>query len=341
MSSPQPPSAFWCSARNRDRAARRRAAHVLARRRQRRQGRARAVDVVDAPAAPPRPVGALRAPQVRDAPPHRRVAPRHAALHQRLHDVGRDVLGRGVDDLAEVAQRQLGHDPAVVVDVERAPAAVRALHGQQPVDAAADRRVRRGVAGAAQGDQHLGGVVGVGVPLVLELERPAARPAAARHEAPVADPGDLLREHPVARRLQRRVVAGGARVGQRDRRQARVPDGREARLDAQALAAVGVEGERVVEPVDRRLQHRVVQRQAQRVEGDDRVDPRRLDAAPRPVGLLALHDPLHHPPLRHPAQPRDRAPVVGGGDLHRPGEEPASTRPASSTPAAARTPAGR
>ena len=221
-SRPSPPSGFWCSARK---ATARRAAgraHVLARRRERGQRGAGAVDVVDAPAAPPRAVGALGAPEVGDAASHRRIGARHAALDEGLDDVGRHVLGGRVDHLAEVAQRELGHDPPVVVDVEGAPAAVRALHREQPVDAPADGRVRAadGRRGAARSaPRRCRRCPGT----TRSRTRTTSRPARPRrgHDAPVADAGDLLREHPVARR-----VAAPGRPGRRPRRRARPPRGR-------------------------------------------------------------------------------------------------------------------
>ena len=101
--------------------------------------RARAVDVVRAPAAEPGPVGLL----VLQQPDHAAAAGGLAGKTlggERLDDVRGDVGARRVDHRAEVAERQLVHQLAGVVRVERAPPAVLALHALEPAQAPADRR---------------------------------------------------------------------------------------------------------------------------------------------------------------------------------------------------------
>src|SRR6202034_3963363 len=113
-------------------------------------------------------------------------------------------------DRAEVAERELVDQFPGVVGVERAPAAVLALHALEPAQAAPDRRaVLRGAlleVEPAQGEDDLGGVVGVGVVVVLELERPAARGGARAADLPVALLPDLLAEDPVRGPGERLVV---------------------------------------------------------------------------------------------------------------------------------------
>ena len=139
----------------------------------------------------------------------------------------RGHVGRGrVDDRAEVAERQLVDEVAGVVRVERAPAAVLGLHSGQPGQRAVDgglvaRRLR---AHPAQRQHHLGGVVGVGVVVVVELERPAAGRRLRPFHLPVARAVDLLAEHPPGGAAQGRVVGGQAGVGQRGHGQHGVPD---------------------------------------------------------------------------------------------------------------------
>ena len=69
-----------------------------------------------------------------------------------LDHVGGDVGRRGVDDLAEVAERQAPAELAGVVGVERAPAAVTALHALEP--SAGPRSQRRVAAAGRVGVPH-------------------------------------------------------------------------------------------------------------------------------------------------------------------------------------------
>src|ERR1700722_624398 len=157
---------------------------------QRGQHRPGAVQVVRAPPAEPRAVRLLVLQQPGHAAPARGLGGQPFGS-ERLHDVRGDVGARRVDDRAEVAERQLVNQLTGVVRVEGAPAAVLALHALEPAQAAPDRRAVAITAlaqvDAAQREYDLGGVVGVGVVVVFELERPAARRgvrAAHLHTAP-------------------------------------------------------------------------------------------------------------------------------------------------------------
>jgi hypothetical protein len=77
------------------------------------------------------PVPLLGAQQPVDAPVDRRARP--AGGGEELDDVGGDVRARRVDELAEIAERQLAAQRPGVVDVERAPPAVAALHAEHPL----------------------------------------------------------------------------------------------------------------------------------------------------------------------------------------------------------------
>ena len=103
---------------------------------------------------------------------------------------------------------ELGAEAARVVDVERAPAAGAALHAEHPGEAALG-----GAAGvvprAAQREHDDGRVVDVGVVLVRELEREAARrraPAGGRPSRRATSTS--CRREPVARRARSRDASG-------------------------------------------------------------------------------------------------------------------------------------
>ena len=84
----------------------------------------------------------------------------------------------------------------------------------------------------AQREDDLGGVVGVGIAVVVELERPAAGGQVRPAHLPVARAADLLAKHPPRGAGQRGMIGGQARVGERDHGQHGVPDRRLARLQA-------------------------------------------------------------------------------------------------------------
>src|SRR5208337_1472031 len=89
-----------------------------------------------------------------------------------------DVGTRGVEHGVVVGERHLVEHRPVVVYVEGGPTAVFGLHGQQPVDGASlagGLRLRVGSLGVHQREQHLRGVVDIGVKLVGEFECPARR----------------------------------------------------------------------------------------------------------------------------------------------------------------------
>jgi hypothetical protein len=141
---------------------------------------------------------------------------------------------------------------------------------------------------AREHDQGNGRVVDVGIVQVGALERPAARLDIFDLSRPVAAIADFVREHPVERLHHRRRELAIA-ILHREQREQRVPDRRLAGLDVQRAAAL-------VRPVriERREPFRhdgMLQRVALDVERHEAVDPRRLNAAPRAVGILVAHDP--------------------------------------------------
>ena len=129
----------------------------------------------------------------------------------------------------------------VVVRVERAPAAVAALHPQDPVPCARDRFVVGGVAVA--GEQHADhrGVVHVGVVVVGVLEGPSAgRHVRAAHRPVAPHVQYLPLGQPLARRLHRGAghVAAEPGFGHGHAGERGVPDRRDARLHVGALPIV-------------------------------------------------------------------------------------------------------
>ena len=128
----------------------------------------------------------------------------------------------------------------VIVDVEGGPAAVGALHGQQPVHGAAHAGFLPGGVGAAgviQGQQHLRGVVDIGIEFVGELEVPAGRLDIGPLDRPIALAADFLGQQPIGGAFQR---AGGGFAGfsQRIRHDGGVPNHRKTGLEEEAALVV-------------------------------------------------------------------------------------------------------
>ena len=188
------------------------------------------------------------------------------------------------------------HERAGVVDVERRPAAVAALHAERPRDRPVDaprRRRRLGLAATRR--------AGRAPPRPCRRcrgscrwrTRTPSRPARGRGRRTDQSPGTRISSpsSQSAAPHERRVV------GRRRRR-------RRAPITASAVSHTGdwhassrrraVARGRVkrVEAGERRPRMTgMVERVAEQVQGHHRVDPRRLDAAPRAVGLLAGDDP--------------------------------------------------
>src|SRR6185503_21354662 len=102
----------------------------------------RAVDVVDASAAPPGTVVALRVADEVDGALDRLELARAAKGAEELEPATRQVLGGRIEQGAVVGERDVVQVDAVVVGVERRPAAVLVLHAEEPADPALLRQPR-------------------------------------------------------------------------------------------------------------------------------------------------------------------------------------------------------
>ena len=111
-------------------------------------------------------------------------------------------------------------------------------------------------------------------------------------DLPVTRLLDLLVEYPLGRGGEGFVVGCQAGVLKRGHGQHGVPDRGLARLEAAHAVLADREA---VKAVDGLLDDRVVQAVAHQVQCHDRVHPRRLNAAPAAVGLLAGDDPVDAP----------------------------------------------
>src|SRR4051812_5182714 len=265
-----------------------------------------AVDVVDPPAAEPGAVVLLLGQE--PVEPAAYVVFVAALGSQRLDGVRGHVRARLVGDLAEVAERQLVEPERLVVGVEGAPAPASRLHPGRPGEPALDGLVA--AVAAPQRERDDGGVVDVGIEVVLELEGPAAGREVGPAHRPVALDRDLLGKQPVGCANERRVLRAEAGVAEREDGERRVPDRRLAGLGAQPVALVDREA---LPALDGLAQGLVLEAVAESDEHQDRPDPRRLDPAPRAVGLLMLPDPAFGFFDRNPPSSRDVRPAAAGG----------------------------
>ena len=126
----------------------------------------------------------------------------------------------------------------------------------------------------------IGGVVDVRVVVVLELEGPAAGREVRPSDSPVAPHGDLLVEQPARRRAAGRVVGGDAGVGQRRSWPGRCPTPATGR--PRCAGACSSSTVKRVEPVAAAaFIAGWSSGKPSQVQREQRVHPRRLDAAPR------------------------------------------------------------
>ena len=225
-----------------------RLAHVLVHRLQAAQDQPGAVNVVHSPATEPAPVRLLFA-----ADEFQRflylgmIAVGVQAAHQ-PQDVPGDVHRGRIEHGAVVGERNQVEQAVIVVLVERAPAAVLALHAEQPGERAPalfffPRRV--GKRDAVESHQNFRGVVGIGITFIVELEGPAAGWRVGIFDGPIAGPGHLFFKHPFSRFDHGGVVLRQARIHECVESQSRVPQGRNAGLEHQMIAPVDDE------PIDR------------------------------------------------------------------------------------------
>ena len=188
------------------------------------------------------------------------------------------------------------------------------------------RRPTRGPAAApAQREDHLGGVVDVGVVVVRELERPAARRAGGRRTAQSPRMRHLLVEQPAARRAR----APGGRAPrpasrERDQRQRRVPDRRLAGLEPAAVPSSTIV--KLSSPSRPVCDHRVVERDSRAGAAPSASRPTAAGCRPtsrRPPGASTIQ--RSAVAQRAPAQRRRAAAARSGAARGR----AARTRPAT------------
>ena len=263
--------------------------------------------------------------------PRSSAAPWRPSDGEHLDHVGGDVGAGGIDHLAEVAERQPPAELAGVVDVERRPAAVAALHAERPRDPPIDggpQRRRLGVGDAQQGEHDLARVVDVGVVVVVELEGPAARREVRAAHGPVAGDADLLVEQPA-----RRPHDGGRRRPPRRRRRGPAPPSAVSHTGDWHASSRRVPSSCTVKassPANPACMTGCVEGPAEQRQRDHRVHPRRLDAAPGAVGLLALRRSSARPGRGLAAAAGGRAGARSGaapGRAARTGRPTCATRP--------------
>ena len=142
----------------------------------------------------------------------------------------------------------------------------------------------------AQRHQHHHGVVRIRVVDVVELEGPAARLGVRVLVPPIAaQRRDFLAHQPLRGAPQRRVLRAQPALAERDHIDRRIPDRREARLDAEILRIIH---QQPFEIALRLHVERMVRGIAKRLQRDERVQHRREDGA---QAVAPLAHALDHP----------------------------------------------
>ena len=180
----------------------------------------------------------------------------------------------------------------------------------------------------AQRKQHLRGIVGVGIELVVELEVPAAGFGLRHFDGPVARVADFLGEHPVGSLEHARIVARYAGFAECVDSLRRIPHRGDARRHAEGRLGhlrrrrlFDAELFKFVAGADHL---RIVFGVAKAAQCDDRVEHRRIDGA-ETVGHLKT---IKHPLLRaFQSESAQGANVDGFGKVKQPVDDEKEVAP--------------
>ena len=276
--------------------------HILANSRQGRQHGPGPINVIDPPAPEPGTVAILFPAQKLIGPLQGRIVATITQAAQHFNDMGGNIGAGRIQHFPEIGKGQFRQIFAVVILVKGGPTAVFALQGQQPSHAAANgglpsRFLGGGQPGLGQSDNNLGPVIHIRVQVVVELERPAAGLGLGGAHLPIAGRVHLPRQQPTGGAAQARILGGNARFQQGLLRQAGIPHRGNARLHHTAIFIL--DG-KVVKAVVALFQGGMVGGKAHILQGQQGIDPGRLNAAPRAIGLLMLQHPFHDFPLGPP-----------------------------------------
>ena len=272
----------------------------------------RSIHIVAAPSSPPASFRFLLGQQIAHRFEHRRMLGRHAAGDERLDRPPRDIRARRILHRVVVRERNMLHPLPVRRLVERRPAAVVVLHGDDP----AERLPRRlavdalttPIAGPHQRLGHHSGVVHIRVPVVVILKRPRrgliSQPnmpiLGAQVPHPIPGHAHLPRDQPVANAREFGVVRRrNSRLGERVHRNPGVPHRAETRLQAhmvQPRVRVRLREHKLIQVALRLHQHRMIACVTKRLERDLQIDHRREDRS-EPLGGLRAHA-IQNPRLR-------------------------------------------
>ena len=191
-----------------------------------------------------------------------------------------DVGARLVGDLAEVAERELVEPVGLVVDVEGAPAAAARLHSGRPGEAAVDGVAAGGSGAGRARRRRCRPRPGRGR---SRTRRPSRRARARACAPPSRRHGDLLVESQSAARTS--AGCSGRAPESRSASTAR-PVSQTGDWHASGRSRSPSSIVNPSQPSTAAAQGLVLEAVAERGQHQDRPDPRRLDPAPRAVGLL-------------------------------------------------------
>jgi len=151
---------------------------------------------------------------------------RPAETAEAFDDAGGDVGGGRIDHGVVVGEGNVAEEAAVIVAIERAPAAIAILHAQKPLDAAANGAFHAGRIGifyALEGHQDEGGVVDVGI---KSLRNSNAQPPGSASLFLICQSPDRgpVRKHPV-RGFDQGGISGEGRLPRARPWRCKFPDG--------------------------------------------------------------------------------------------------------------------
>ncbi len=232
------------------------------------------IDVIGSPAAEPRAVRFLLATQIGNAGRERGLIA--AELAEQADATRRDIRARRIEQRAVIGEGDVVEIVVGVVDIEGSPAAIAALHADEPFRRAGDRFAIFRSVQPVERQCHHRSIVEIGVMRIGVLERPTAGPKPGPRHGPIAgEIGHLAAQQPFEA-APRRFARGTSGLEQGMRSKPGVPDRGEAGL---AVAASRLQHQQFAQRGAGNGDSWIARRHAETVEHHHRIGHRRVDAA--------------------------------------------------------------
>ena len=189
---------------------------------------------------------------------------------EHFEDASGDVDRRRIEHGVVIGEGHVLEDHAVVILVERSPAAIAALHGENPVNGALHGLALVapvGMLNVTQAQTNHGAVVHVRIELVVEFEIPAPGLSLLVFHFPIARNTHLFLQYPVGALNHAGIAGRNSALSQREQSVRRVPYRRFAGLHAERVLFLDAQLFKFIHGANHLG---IVHRISQAAQGDDR-----------------------------------------------------------------------